>query len=72
MKTGKASLIIITRVDEKIHDKYREQVIQWSTHVSSQVYKGQKLINEYLKLMYFDDLYLLPKNIKNIKNNKNI
>ena len=72
MKTGKASLIIIIRVDKKIHDKYREQVIQWSTHVSSQVYKGQKLINEYLKLMYFDDLYLLPKNIKNIKNNKNI
>ena len=65
-------MIIIIRVDKKIHDKYREQVIQWSTHVSSQVYKGQKLINEYLKLMYFDDLYLLPKNIKNIKNNKNI
>ena len=72
MKTGKASLIIIIRVDKKIHDKYREQVNQWSTHVSSQVYKRQKLINEYLKLMYFDDLYLLPKNIKNIKNNKNI
>ena len=61
-------MIIIIRVDKKIHDKYREQVIQWSTHVSSQVYKGQKLINEYLKLMYFDDLYLLPKNNSVIKN----
>ena len=68
MKTGIASLIIIIPVDEKIHDKYREQVIKWSTQVSSQVYEGQKLTNEYLKLMYFDDLYLLPKNNSVIKN----
>ena len=58
MKTGKASLIIIC-IDEKIHDKFREKFIQWSTQVSSQVYGGQKLINEYLKFMYFYDLYLL-------------
>ena len=59
IKTSKACLIIIC-IGEKIHNKYREKVIQWSTQVSSQVYEGQKSINEYLKFMYFYDLYLFP------------